>query len=132
MGISVIVVDDDRDNLEVLSEYLELKELDVLAKASNGHEAFELYKKLRPNVVLLDVVMSGYDGFYAFEKIRQFDKDAKVIFVTAAMNSTTQKRLFETDVDGILFKPFDMDRLIDAIDTVQKGGKSIPSTVRSR
>ena len=112
MSISVIVVDDDNDSLEVLSEYLSLKELNVLAKAKNGKEAVEIYKKFMPDVVLLDVLMPGYDGFYAIEKIKEFNPDAKVIFVTAAIIGPTQRKLFTYDVDGIIFKPFDIENLI--------------------
>ena len=132
MDVSVIVVDDDLDCLEVLTEYLELKDIQVAAKAKNGKEAVEFYERYKPQVVLLDVVMPGYDGFYALEQIKTKNPDAKVIFVTAATSETTQKKLFESNVDGLLFKPFDMDKLIEAIDTVKNGKKFIPITVRSR
>ena len=84
MPVSVIVVEDDFDSLEVLSEYLSLKDLNVLAKAKNGKEAVEIYQKFKPDVVLLDILMPGYDGFYAIENIKKVDPSAKVIFVTAA------------------------------------------------
>lgn len=131
MTIQAIVVEDDNDSREILSEYLEMKEIKVIAKAQNGKEAFEMYRKFRPEVVLLDIVMPGYDGFYALERIREFDKHAKVIFVTAATNATTQEKLFKSDVDGIIFKPYEMNELIQAISTVTNGGKRIPKSVRS-
>ena len=132
MDTSVIVVEDDLDSMEVLSEYLLMKEIKVVAKAKDGKEAFEFYQKFKPEIVLLDVIMPNYDGFYALEKIKEFDKDAKVIFVTAASNDTTQKRLFETNVDGIIFKPFQMNQLLEAIHVVQNGGKKIPKSVRAK
>ena len=131
MAISVIVVEDDFDSLEVLSEYLSLKELNVLAKAKNGKVAVEIYEKFKPDVVLLDVLMPGYDGFYALENIKKLDPSAKVIFVTAATMGPTQRKLFECDVEGIIFKPFEMDYLLDAIDNVKKGIRVIPSTTHA-
>lgn len=131
MSISVIVVEDDFDSLEVLSEYLSLKDLNVLAKAKNGKEAVEIYNKFKPDIVLLDILMPGYDGFYAIEKIKEDDPSAKVIFVTAATMGPTQRKLFEYDVDGIIFKPFEMDFLLETIDAVQNGQKVIPSTTHS-
>ena len=131
MTIQAIVVEDDNDSREILSEYLEMKEIKVVAKAQDGKEAVEMYTKFRPEVVLLDIVMPGYDGFYALERIRELDQNAKVIFVTAATNATTQERLFKSDVDGIIFKPYEMNELIKTITTVKNGGKSIPKSVRS-
>ena len=131
MTTSVIVVDDDEDTREVTTEYVELNEINVIAKAKDGKEAVEFYQKLKPEVVLLDVIMPDYDGFYALEKIKEFDNNAKVIFVTAATASKTQARLFNSNVDGIIFKPFDMGNLIDAIHIVKEGGKVIPNSVRA-
>jgi DNA-binding NarL/FixJ family response regulator len=132
MTTTVIVVEDDQDSLEVMTEYLEMKDIKVVAKAKDGNEAFELFKKLTPEVVLLDVLMPYYDGFYALEKIKEFNQNAKVIFVTAATNSKTQDKLFESNVDGILFKPFEMENLMEAIHIVKNGGKRIPDSVRAK
>ena len=127
MVTQVIVVEDDNDSREILSEYLEMKEIKVVAKAQDGKEAVDMYTKFRPEVVLLDIIMPGYDGFYALERIRELDSNAKIIFVTAATNATTQAKLFNSDVDGIVFKPYEMNELLDAITTVKK----IPRSVRS-
>ncbi len=132
MTTTVIVVEDDQDSLEVMTEYLEMKDIKVVARAKDGHEAFELYEKLKPEVVLLDVLMPYYDGFYALDKIKASNQNAKVIFVTAATNSKTQDKLFETNVDGILFKPFEMENLMEAIHIVKNGGKRIPGSVRAK
>ena len=132
MATSVIVVEDDFDSMEVLSEYLSLKEIQVVAKAKNGKEAVELYEKFRPEMVLLDVIMPGYDGFYALEQIKKINPDAKVIFVTAATAATTQQKLFDADPDGIVFKPFEMDQLMEAMHIVKNGGKRIPNSVRAK
>ena len=131
MTLNVIVVEDDFDSLEVLSEYLSLKDLNVLAKAKNGKEAVEIYQKFKPDIVLLDVLMPGYDGFYAVEKIKEVDPTAKIIFVTAATMGPTQRKLFDYDVDGIIFKPFEMDFLMDSIEAVRNGKKVIPATTHS-
>ncbi len=132
MTTTVIVVEDDQDSLEVMTEYLEMKDIKVVARAKDGHEAFELYEKLKPEVVLLDVLMPYYDGFYALDKIKASNQNAKVIFVTASTNSKTQDKLFETNVDGILFKPFEMENLMEAIHIVKNGGKRIPGSVRAK
>ena len=121
MSISVIVVEDDFDSLEVLAEYLSLKDLNVLAKAKNGKEAVEIYEKFKPDIVLMDVMMPVYDGFYAIEKIRKIDSNSKIIMVTADLSIKTKEKLKEMNVSGVVFKPYDIDRVLDVIHSIQNG-----------
>lgn len=132
MTTQVIIVEDDTDSADILTEYLEMREIKVVAKAKNGKEAVDFYSKLKPEVVLLDIIMPGYDGFYALEKIKAIDNNAKIIFVTAATNATTQAKIFQANVDGIIFKPFKMDYLLETIDIVKNGGKRIPKTTSAQ
>ena len=92
-GIRAIIVDDENDIVSVFSEYLSLKGIEVVANAHNGQEAFDLYKKLNPDVILLDVKMPDFDGFYAIEKIYEFDPDAKIIVITASITPSTELEL---------------------------------------
>jgi YesN/AraC family two-component response regulator len=75
--IKVIVVDDENDVAEVLCEFLKIKEILVIGRGKNGKDAFELYKKYSPNIVLMDLVMPIYDGFYGIEKIRKMIQSQK-------------------------------------------------------
>ncbi len=69
--VSCIIIDDDKDVTESLSERLVLREVEVLGIGFDGKEAVELYGKLKPDVVFLDINMPGYDGFYAIEGIKK-------------------------------------------------------------
>jgi len=91
----VIVVDDDKDTVEVFCEYLEIKGIEVLGRGHNGREAVELFKEKKPEIVLLDVMMPEYDGFFGLKNIRKLDPNAKVIMVTADLTSDTEKKLKE-------------------------------------
>ena len=121
MPIRVVVVDDDTDTVEVFSEFLDLKGIEVVAKGYDGKEAVEAYKKFKPDIVLMDVMMPIYDGFYAIEKIREIDAKAKIIMVTADLSVKTKERLKELDVSGVIFKPYDIDRVLDVIYSMQSG-----------
>ena len=118
---SVIVVDDDRDTVEVFCEYLSIKGLDVLGKGYNGEDAVELYEKLKPDIVFCDVMMPQYDGFYALKKIRGIDPNAKVIMVTADMTSDTEEQLKELNATAVVYKPYEIDGIMDTIDKVKNG-----------
>ena len=112
---TALVVDDDPDAVEMFSDYLENKGVNVIGKAKDGKEGFELYKKLKPDVVFLDVIMPDFDGFYTLKKIREIDSNAKIIMVTADFSPSTKKKLKELKASDIIYKPYDgkaIDRVI--------------------
>ena len=76
---TAIVVDDDHDTVEVFSDLLQILQIRVIGKGYDGRQAVELYQKLRPALVILDVYMPKYDGVYALEKIREINPSAKVM-----------------------------------------------------
>ena len=75
---SVVIVDDDEDIVYSMSELLELYGIDVIGKGYDGLEGFNLFSKLRPDAVLLDLSMPKYDGVYALKKIRELDPKCSV------------------------------------------------------
>ena len=119
--ITAIVIDDDLDTVELFCEYLEIKGIHVLGKGYDGREAVELYQKLKPQIVFLDIMMPHYDGFYAAEEIRKVDPNAKIIMITADLTSDTSHRLEELRVPAI-YKPYEFD---DIMTTVSKLMQSI-------
>lgn len=106
-----IVVDDDKDTVEVFCEYLQLKNVSVLGSGHNGKDAVEMYKKHRPDVVFLDLMMPEYDGFYALEGIREVDPGAKIIILTADLRPETTKRLEILKPTEVFIKPYDIDKI---------------------
>jgi len=110
---TALVVDDDDDAVEMFSDYLEIKGVRVSGKAHDGKEGVELYKKLKPDIVFLDVIMPEYNGLYALNKIREINPDAKVIMLTADMSPDTKKKLREMKPAGIIYKPYDVEKIID-------------------
>jgi len=105
-------------SLIYFEQYLRLNNIDVLGHGNDGKEAVKLYEKLKPDVVLLDIMMPDYDGFYALEKIKEIDHDAKVIAVTADLTSDTEKKLQNLKVSEIIYKPYDMNDMMDTIENV--------------
>jgi len=117
---SVIVVDDDRDTVEVFCEYLSIKDIQVLGRGYDGKTAVELYKEHKPDIVLLDVMMPDFDGFYGLEQIRKFDPNAKIIMVTADLTSDTEKKLVDLRASAMIYKPYEIDSVIETIEKVSK------------
>ena len=67
----------------------------VVGEASNGQEAIERYRQLRPDAVTLDLVMPEHDGLYALHGIMDFDPDAKVLLVSALEQRGVLKDAFK-------------------------------------
>ena len=117
----VIVIDDEHDITEVFSEFLKLKNIDVVAKGYNGKQAVELYKEHKPDLVLMDLVMPEFDGFYGLENIRKIDKNSKIVIFSASLTPEYIEKLRSMGVSGITRKPYDMDNVIEIIDKVLQG-----------
>ncbi len=110
--ITAIVIDDDRDTVSVLSDFLLIKGIRVIGRGYDGLEAVEIYKRLKPDVVFLDVMMETYDGLYALEKIREIQSDALVIMVTADLTNNTHEKLLDLDASAIIYKPYDINEIM--------------------
>lgn len=114
---NVVVIEDDHDGAEVLTEYLRLKGINVLAQGYNGLEAVQLYKKLHPDYVLLDMLMPNYDGFYGLRKIQEYDSKAKVIILSASVSQEEREQLIELGVSAIFQKPYEIDALVARLES---------------
>jgi len=121
---SAIIVDDDNTLVRVFEQYLKVNNINVLGHCYDGKEAVTLYEKLKPDVVLLDVMMPHHDGFYALEKIKEIDPDAKVIAFTADLTADTEQKLENLKVSGIIYKPYDMKDILTAIKNVANQAKT--------
>jgi YesN/AraC family two-component response regulator len=119
--VSVIVIDDEKDVSEVLCEFLTIKGIEVLGRGTDGQQAIELYKKLNPDIVLMDLVMPNYDGFHGVKKIREFDPDSKIMIISASLTHSYVKQLVEMNVNSISLKPYDLNNVIDIINKVNEG-----------
>lgn len=117
---TAIVVDDDRDLVESFCEYLKIVDVNVVGHCHNGKTAIELYLQKSPDIVFLDLVMPEYDGFFALEGIKSMDPAAKVVVLTANNSAPTMERLQGLKPHRVLFKPFEIDKIIDSVEDMRK------------
>ncbi len=110
--ITAIVIDDDKDTVSVLSDFLQIKGIKVIGRGYDGAEAVEIYKRLKPDATFVDVMMETYDGLYALEKIREIQHDALVIMVTADLTNDTYERLLYLNASAIIYKPYDINEIM--------------------
>lgn len=111
-----MIVDDETAMREILK--IMLRDYKVI-EASNGKEAVELYKKEKPDLVLMDIMMPVMSGIDAVKEIKKIDPNAKIIAVTAYASSKGEKAI-EAGVYKILKKPFTRKEILKVIeDSIQ-------------
>ena len=109
---SVIIIDDDRDTVRTLSTLLDMKGISVEGKGFDGKDAVKLYDDLKPDAILLDMLMPRYDGKYAIKKIKEKDPNARIIVLTAYRHNY---EFAENEVTAVFDKPYKISEVIKAI-----------------
>ena len=117
--ITVLIIDDDHDAVDALDGILSDDNIKVIGKGYNGLEAVELYKKLKPDVIVLDILMPRFDGHYAIDNIKEFDPDAKILVITADVSELTGLKLRDKQIQ-FLYKPYEPDDIISQIESFGK------------
>ena len=125
----VIIIDDDIDTVEIFRDYLEMKDVEVIDTGNNGKTAVELFLKHKPDVVLLDVMMPEYDGYFGLENILKKDNDAKVIMVTADKTKETREKLIKLKASAILYKPYEINTVLETIEKVKNGNTVLDNII---
>jgi DNA-binding response OmpR family regulator len=110
----VLVVDDERAILTVLRVKLGISGYDV-STASSGEEALALINSMHPDVMLLDVIMPGMDGFEVLEKVRAVS-ELPVIVISARPEN--RQRALNLRANDFLAKPLDVDELVGRIEVL--------------
>ncbi|MGB3751073.1 MAG: response regulator [Arcobacteraceae bacterium] len=108
-----LVVDDSKMARKMAVKNLTLvvgNDVSIL-EAENGLEAFELYKEHRPSLCLMDLTMPVMDGFEAIDKICNFDKDAKIIVISADIQELSMKKAKDNGAIGFIKKPVNEESL---------------------
>src|ERR687885_911300 len=120
MGLPpILVVDDNHDNAEIIRQYLEARGYPVTV-AHDGDEALALFERVRPALVLLDVMMPGRDGWEVCRLMKQhpvLGRSTRVIMVTALGEWEDKREALQTGADDYVEKPFDLPRLVHTVES---------------
>ncbi|NUY55040.1 DNA-binding response regulator [Salinivibrio sp. MA351] len=126
----ILVVDDDVEIRELLQAYLAKAGYDVVT-AQNGHEMQSKLAVQYPDLILLDVMLPGDDGFTLCKRIRK-DSGVPIIMLTAVSDETDQIVGLELGADDYIAKPFSPRQLIARIRALLRRTQQLQETTLSR
>jgi two-component system, chemotaxis family, chemotaxis protein CheY len=113
----VMVVDDSMFVTKQISQILTSEGFDVVATASDGQDGLDKYKELYPNVdlVTMDITMPRMDGVTSLEKILEFDKDARIVMISALGKQDLVKKSLLIGAKNYIVKPLDRKKVLERI-----------------
>lgn len=117
----ILVVDDSAFMRMRTANLLKGAGYEVL-EAENGRVAVEVYKRSRPAVVLMDITMPEMDGLEALRAIREVDREANVVMLSALAQSSVVMEAIRAGARDFVVKPYQPDRLLFAVGKVLGGG----------
>ncbi|MBV8196179.1 MAG: response regulator transcription factor [Candidatus Dormibacteraeota bacterium] len=110
---SVLVIDDDEASAQSIRLALELEGFDVLL-ATDGQEGVECFKSFRPNLVLLDLVLPGMQGFDLCRQLRA-ESQVPIVVVSARASEIDRVTALEVGADDFVAKPFSLPELVSRV-----------------
>ena len=127
----VLVIDDEQGIRTLLDTLLSRKGYDVLL-ADSGQKGLEVFRRARPDVVVLDLKMPGMDGLTVLQQNRHLNPTQPVIILTGAGNPDSEQRVRELGVTEYVEKQFSLHLLGDALKRLLKTPDQVASLTSSQ
>ncbi|WP_366924002.1 response regulator [Metallumcola ferriviriculae] len=115
--VRTVIVEDDPMVMEVNRQYIEnVDGFQIVGTAETGAEAIEIVKKIKPQLVILDIFLPDKDGLETLREIRQSNLPTDVILVTAVRDAETIRQVFRLGAVDYIVKPFKFERIKSALE----------------
>jgi DNA-binding NarL/FixJ family response regulator len=132
-AIGLLIVDDHpvvRDGLVAILGTQ--PDFEIAGEAASGEVALDLFKKVQPDVILLDLEMPGMDGVEVIKRLRQLRPEVKIVVFTAFDTDERILSALQAGAKGYLLKGAPRSELFEAIRVVHQGGSLLQPVVASR
>lgn len=128
--VSILLVDDHPIVREGYRRLLEMRpQFSVCSEAEDVTQAYVAYKAHKPDVVIMDLTLLGASGIEALRRIREYDKDAKILIFTMHSGSAFALKAFEAGARGYITKSSPPSELIRAVEVVAEGGRAMSEDI---
>lgn len=116
--LRVLVTDDSKFVIKQLTQILISEQYEICGTANDGEEAITLYKELSPDLVTLDITMPKMDGITALQKIMEYDKNARIVMVSALGKEELVKKALISGAKNFITKPLDRKKVLERLKAV--------------
>ncbi len=113
----VLIVDDASVVRLMLKKALKA-DFEVVGEATNGVDALDKYKELKPDVVTMDITMPEADGIQATKDIIAFDVDAKIVMMSGIDQKEMLTQAIKAGASSYIVKPFEKERIVSTLNDV--------------
>ena len=113
--VKVLVVDDSLFMRTSISRILNKNGYSVIGSADDGQTAIDAYKKLKPDLVTMDITMENVDGIVAIKEILKFDYKANIIVCSAMSNENVICEAIKAGAKEYVLKPFDEHQFLNSV-----------------
>ncbi len=115
MSKTILIVDDAAFMRMMIKDILTKNGYQVLGEAQTGKEAVEMYKKLKPDLVTMDITMPEMNGIDAVKAIKQIDPQARIIMCSAMGQQAMVIDAIQAGARDFIVKPFQPNRVVEAV-----------------
>ena len=130
--ITILIADDHTLVRETWSFILNTDpRFSVIAESGSGEEAVELAKKLRPNIVIMDINLPGINGIEATQQIRRFSPGSRILGVSLHTQPTYARKMMQKGAMGYVTKNSSREEMFKAIIEIQAGKKYICDEIKN-
>lgn len=117
--MNVLLIEDTGFVRKMITHILTRAHHTVVGEAENGQDGYSLYKLLKPDVVITDIAMPGWDGFETLQRLKSFDPHAKVIICSAIASRENVLRAVAMGAVDFIMKPFREEWIVDAVERLK-------------
>ena len=115
IDMKVLIIDDNALTRYTIKSLLQKLGHEVVGEAEDGDSALKLYAGLKPEIVLLDLILPGKSGVEILEDIRKMDPAARVVIISAVEQDELDRRLLDRGVTAVIRKPFSYEEFKEAV-----------------
>jgi len=120
MSKTILVIDDSPFASQQIKDIVEEYGYEVIGYAKNGEEGIEKYKELRPQFVILDIIMPGIDGLETAEILLKDHPDAKIMMLSSLCDAGTLQEVKSIGLKYLIPKPLEKDILLATLELLEK------------
>lgn len=120
MSTTIMVVDDSPFASKQIKDIVEDNGYEVIGYAKDGEEAIEFYKELKPDIVILDIIMPELNGLETAEILKKQDPAVKILMLSSLCDAGTMEEVKSIGVKHLIPKPLEADVLLASLELVSK------------